>query len=123
VELEACFGWVVRGERFITSGIAQSADGCFVRRSAAKRSGFVFESEPIKIDRATVAMPFPLRLIRPKQRKHGRSACQKVYTAGLGSNSVLATRENLLLPAQPWQGARRISSVHLQASEEMSVEF
>jgi len=70
---------------------------------------------PIKIDMGTVARPFPLRLI---VHNSGSSAklLQKIYHGiGLGSNTVLATKENLLLSTQLGE-ARRISSVHLPTS-------
>jgi len=70
---------------------------------------------PIKIDSGDVASPFPLRLIL---HNNGTSAklLQKVfYGVGLSSNSVVATRENLLLASQ-LATARRISSVHFPSS-------
>lgn len=77
-----------------------------------QKTGSYLLDGPIKIDSGDVASPFPLRLI---VHNDGSSAklLQKVYHGvGLGSNSVLATRENLLLTAQLGQ-ARRISAVHL----------
>jgi hypothetical protein len=79
------------------------------------KTGSYLLDGPIKIDSGTVARPFPLRLI---VHSDGTSAklLQKVYHGiGVTSNSVLATREELLLPAQ-LREARRISSVHLPTS-------
>ncbi|HXI52277.1 MAG TPA: hypothetical protein VNH84_12245, partial [Candidatus Saccharimonadales bacterium] len=70
---------------------------------------------PIKTNSGAVARPFPLRLIL---HNTGSSAklLQKVFVGtGLASNTVVATREALLLSSE-LSSARRISSVHLPAS-------
>lgn len=79
------------------------------------KTGSYLLDGPIKIDSGAVARPFPLRLI---VHHDGTSArlLQKVYHGiGSTSNTVLATREELLLPAQLSE-ARRISSVHFPTS-------
>ena len=81
-----------------------------------QKTGSYLLDGPIKIDSGKVARPFPLRLI---VHNNGSSAklLQKVYHGvGLGSNTVLATKENLLLPAQLGE-ARRISSVQFPTSD------
>lgn len=70
---------------------------------------------PIKIDSGTVASPFPLRLIVHNTGVSAKLLQKVFYGVGLASNNVIATRENLLLPAQ-LADARRISSVHLPTS-------
>jgi len=80
-----------------------------------QKTGSYLLEGPIKIDSGTVARPFPLRLII---HHDGISAklLQKVYQGlDLGSNTVLATKESLLLPTQ-LGAARRISSVHFPTS-------
>jgi hypothetical protein len=72
---------------------------------------------PIKVDAGTVASPFPLRLILHNAGSaNSAKLLQKVFVGtGLTSNTVVATREALLLPSN-LSSARRISSVHLPAS-------
>jgi hypothetical protein len=80
-----------------------------------RKTGSYLLDGPIKIDSGTVARPFPLRLI---VHNSGSSVklLQKVYHGvGQGSNTVIATREDLLLPALVGE-ARRISSVHFPTS-------
>ena len=80
-----------------------------------KKTGSYLLDGPIKVDSGTVASPFPLRLII---HNNGSSAklLQKVFHGvGLGSNTVLTTREELILPAQLGE-ARRISAVQLPTS-------
>jgi len=70
---------------------------------------------PIKTNSGAVASPFPLRLI---VHNTGSSAklLQKVFVGtGVASNTVVATRQSLLLPSELGD-ARRISAVHLPAS-------
>ena len=82
---------------------------------AEQKTGSYLLDGAIKIDSGEVARPFPLRLIVHNSGSSAR-LLQKVYHGiGLGSNTVLATKENLLLPAQLGE-ARRISSVHLPTS-------
>ena len=83
---------------------------------AEQKTGSYLLDGPIKIDSGTVARPFPLRLI---VHNSGSSAklLQKIYHGvGISSNIVLATKENLLLPAQLGE-ARRISSVQFPTSD------
>ena len=82
---------------------------------AEQKTGSYLLDGAIKIDSGKVARPFPLRLI---VHNSGSSVklLQKIYHGvGTGSNIVLATKEDFLLPAQ-LAAARRISSVHLPTS-------
>ena len=80
-----------------------------------QKTGSYLLDGPIKIDSGTVARPFPLRLIVHNDGATSR-LLQKVYHGvGLGSNSVVTTREEFLLPSQLGE-ARRISAVHLPTS-------
>lgn len=80
-----------------------------------QRPGTYLVDGPIKTSPGSVARPFPLRLIVHNDGSTSR-LLQKVYHGlDAGSNTVLATRENALLPSQ-LATARRISSVHLPAS-------
>lgn len=70
---------------------------------------------PIKIDSGTVASPFPLRLIVHSTGSSIKLLQKAFYGTGIASNTVVATKENLLL-ASSLGSARRISAVHLPAS-------
>jgi hypothetical protein len=121
-ESEAELGTLLSG-----LGLAEGVNGYHYERDAAsgrvlvfggpqQKTGSYLLNGSIKIDSGDVASPFPLRLI---VHNDGSSAklLQKVYHgASLAtSNSVVATREDLLLPAR-LNEARRISAVHLPAS-------
>jgi hypothetical protein len=81
-----------------------------------KTGSYLLEG-PIKVDSGTVAEPYPLRLIL----HHNGAATrlfQKIFIGpGLGTNTVITTRENLLLASQ-LSSARRISAVHLPTSAD-----
>lgn len=80
-----------------------------------QRTGTYLVDGPIKTSPGSVARPFPLRLIVHNDGSTSR-LLQKVYHGlDAGSNTVLATRESVLLPTQ-LAAARRISSVHLPTS-------
>jgi len=80
-----------------------------------QKTGSYLLDGPIKIDSGAVARPFPLRLIVHNSGSAVK-LLQKVYHGvGLSSNTVVATREDLLLPAQLGD-ARRISSVQFPTS-------
>ncbi len=80
-----------------------------------QKTGSYLLDGPIKIDSGAVARPFPLRLIVHNSGSAVK-LLQKVYHGvGLGSNMVVATREDLLLSAQLGE-ARRISSVQFPTS-------
>ena len=107
-------------------GLAQGANGykyeldlqsgrVLVFGGPQQKTGSYLLDGPIKIDSGTVASPFPLRLILHNSGS-AASLLQKVLVgAGLTSNTVVATREALLLPSELGV-ARRISAVHLPAS-------
>lgn len=80
-----------------------------------QKTGSYLLDGPIKIDSGTVARPFPMRLIIHNDGGTARLLQKIFHGVGLGSNSVLAIRESLLLPAQLGE-ARRISSVHFPAT-------
>ena len=80
-----------------------------------QKTGSYLLNGPIKIDSGAVARPFPLRLIVHNSGSAVK-LLQKVYHGvGIGSNMVVATREDLLLPTQLGE-ARRISSVQFPTS-------
>ena len=107
-------------------GLAEGANGYHYERDAntgrvlvfggpENKGGSYLLDGDIKIDSGTVAQPFSLRLI---VHNNGSSAklLQKVFHGvGVTSNTVVATREEFLLPAQLEQ-ARRISSIHFPTS-------
>jgi hypothetical protein len=79
------------------------------------KTGLYLVDGPIKTDPGTVARPFPLRLIIHNDGATSR-LLQKVYHGlNAASNTVLATKESLLLSTQ-LANARRISAVHLPTS-------
>ncbi len=106
--------------------LAESADGyhyeldpgsgrVLVFGGPEHKSGSYLLDGPIKVDSGTVASPFPMRLILHNDGATTR-LLQKVFIGiGLGSNVVVATREDQLLPSRLGDG-RRISSVHLPVS-------
>ena len=71
---------------------------------------------PIKTSLGTVASPFPMRLIVHNTGGASKLLQKVYYGIGVGSNTVLATRESLLLPAKIAE-ARRISSVQFPTSD------
>jgi hypothetical protein len=79
-----------------------------------KAGSYVLDG-PIKTDSGAVAQPFPLRLIMHNNGANSRLFQQVFYGIGLGTNAVIATRQNLLLPSA-LASARRITAVHLPAS-------
>lgn len=80
-----------------------------------QKTGSYLVDGPIRTDPGTVPRPFPLRLIIHNDGTTSR-LLQKVYHGvAAGSNTVLTTKESVLLPAQ-LAGARRISAVHLPTS-------
>jgi hypothetical protein len=108
-------------------GLAEGMNGYHYERDPAsgrvlifggpqQKTGSYLLEGPIKIDSGDVASPFPLRLI---VHNDGSTAklLQKVYhgASRATSNTVVATREELLLPARLHE-ARRISAVHLPTS-------
>jgi hypothetical protein len=80
-----------------------------------QRTGAYLVDGPIKTDPGTVARPFPLRLIIHNDGATSRLLQKVFHGLDAGSNTVLTTREGLLLPTQ-LANARRISSVHLPTS-------
>ena len=64
----------------------------------------------------SVARPFNLRLIVHKSDTEARLFQRVFYGPGLANNTVVATRQNLLLPTM-LSSARRISAVHLPFSD------
>jgi hypothetical protein len=80
-----------------------------------QKTGSYLVDGPIKTDPGAVARPFPLRLIVHNDGTASR-LLQKVYHGiAPGSNTVLVTRESLLLSTE-LANARRISAVHLPTS-------
>lgn len=80
-----------------------------------QKTGHYLLDGPVKIDPGTVASPFPLRLILHSTGSSSNKLLQKVFVGtGQASNTVIATREALLL-ASELSSARRISAVHLPA--------
>jgi hypothetical protein len=78
------------------------------------KGSYLFDG-PIKTNMGTVASPFPLRLILHNTGSSSK-LLQKVFVGtGQASNTVVATREALLLSSE-LSSARRISAVHLPAS-------
>jgi hypothetical protein len=80
-----------------------------------QKTGSYLVDGPIKTDAGTVARPYPLRLIIHNDGSASRLLQKVFHGIGVTSNTVLATRESLLLPAQLAE-ARRISAVHLPTS-------
>ena len=107
-------------------GLAQGANGykyeldlqsgrVLVFGGPQQKTGSYLLDGPIKIDSGTVASPFPLRLILHNSGSAANLLQKVLVGAGLTSNTVVATREALLLPSE-LGAARRISAVHLPAS-------
>jgi hypothetical protein len=92
-----------------------NTDRVLVFGGAEQKTGSYLLDGPIKIDSGTVARPFPLRLIVHNDGTAAKLLQKVFHGIGLGSNSVLATRESLLLASQLAE-ARRISAVHLPTS-------
>ncbi|MBI2946377.1 MAG: hypothetical protein HYY23_01950 [Verrucomicrobia bacterium] len=82
---------------------AQNASGQYVVASTVTSLG-------------SVARPFNLRLIIHKSATEARLLQRAYHGIGLGNNTVVTTRESLLLPAS-LSSARRISAVHLPFSD------
>ena len=107
-------------------GLAQGANGykyeldlqsgrVLIFGGPQQKTGSYLLDGPIKIDSGTVASPFPLRLILHNSGSAANLLQKVLVGAGLTSNTVVATREALLLPSELGV-ARRISAVHLPAS-------
>jgi hypothetical protein len=82
---------------------------------ASNKTGSYLLDGPAKLDPGAVARPFPLRLIIHNDGSTSRLLQRAYYGIGLATNTVVATTEDLLLPAQ-LASARRISAVHLPFS-------
>lgn len=82
---------------------------------ADQRTGTYLVDGPIKTSPGAVARPYPLRLIVHNDGSTSRLLQKVFHGLDAGSNTVLATRENVLLPSQ-LASARRISAVHLPTS-------
>jgi hypothetical protein len=80
-----------------------------------QRTGSYLVDGPIKTDAGTVARPYPLRLIIHNDGATSRLLQKVFHGLNAGSNTILTTKESLLLPTQ-LANARRISSVHLPTS-------
>lgn len=79
------------------------------------KTGSYLLDGPIKIDSGKVARPYPLRLILHSDGASVKLLQKVFFGVGVTSNTVVATREEMLLPSQLSE-ARRISSVHFPAS-------
>ncbi len=79
------------------------------------KTGSYLLDGPIKVDSGAVAESFPLRLILHNDGTSSKLFQKIYYGTGLGSNTVVATQESLLLSSQ-LSTARRISAVHLPTS-------
>lgn len=104
-------------------GLAEGVDGYHYERDPATQrilvfggpknsTGYFLLDGATRVDPGTVARPFPLRLIIHNDGTTARLLQQAYYGIGLGTNPVVATRQNLLLPAA-LGSAKRISAVHL----------
>jgi len=80
-----------------------------------QKTGSYLVDGPIKTDAGTVARPYPLRLIIHNDGSTSRLLQKVFHGLNAASNTVLATRESLLLPSRLAE-ARRISAVHLPVS-------
>lgn len=80
-----------------------------------QKTGSYLVDGPIKTDPGTVARPYPLRLILHNDGSTTRLLQKVFHGLNAASNTVLTTRESLLLPARLSE-ARRISAVHLPTS-------
>ena len=80
-----------------------------------QKTGSYLVDGPIKTDAGTVARPFPLRLIVHHDGSTARLLQKVFHGLDAGSNTVVTTKESLLLPTQ-LANARRISAVHLPTS-------
>ena len=106
-------------------GLEEGPDGHFEIDPATKRvlvfggpenrTGAYLLDGPVRTDAGTVARPFPLRLIVHHDGSTARLLQRAYHGIGLSTNPVVATRQDLLLPAQ-LASARRISAVHLPAT-------
>jgi hypothetical protein len=81
-----------------------------------QKTGSYLVDGPIKTDAGTVARPFPLRLIIHNDGATARLLQKVFHGVAPGSNTVLATKESLLLPTRLAE-ARRISAAHLPTSD------
>jgi hypothetical protein len=94
----------------------ESTGRVLVFGGAENRTGSYLLDGPVKVDSGKVARPYPLRLIIHNDGNLSRLFQHVYFGVGLGSNEVVTTRETLLLPAR-LDVARRISAVHLPASQ------
>jgi len=81
-----------------------------------QKTGSYLVDGPIKTNAGTVARSFPLRLIVHNNGNASRLLQKVFHGIAPGSNTVLTTKESLLLPTQ-LATARRISAAHLPTSD------